>query len=130
MRKSIFSTASLPGPNSISTAHIATKLGRQGCARRKAKTRCPNDRMDHNDFDHNNTFGNSLHDISKVSLYIFITQSMLPLVPIQHNTLRHHTHGYFRRSCKLGFSGSHVGPFRICGRSPISIADHRLPPRV
>ena len=94
----------------------------------KAKTRCPNDRMDHNDFDHNNPFGNSLHDIQKVSLRIFITQSMLPLVPIQHNTPRHRAHGYFRRNCKLGFSRSHVGAFRICGSTPISIADHRLPP--
>ena len=81
-------------------------------------------------FDHNNPFGNSLHDIQKVSLRIFITQGVLPLVPIQHNTPRHRVHGYFRRSCKLGFSGSHVGAFRIRGSTPISIADHRLPPRV
>ena len=119
----------LPGSNSISTAHLATKLGRQGC-RRKAKTCSTNDRMDHNDFDHNNTFGNSLHNIQKVSLRIILTTGMLPLVPIQHNTPRHRAHGYFRRNCKLGFSGSHVGAFRIRGSSPISIADHRLPPCV
>ena len=28
---------------------------------------------------------------------------------------------------KLGFSGSHVGAFRIRGSTPIAIADHRLP---
>ena len=81
-------------------------------------------------FDHNNTFGNSLHDIQKVSLRIIPTMGMLPLVPIQHNTPRHRTHGYFRRNCKLGFSGSHVGAFHIRGSPPISIVDHRLPPRV
>ena len=36
MRKSIFFTTHLPRSNSISTAHFATKLGRQGC-RRKTK---------------------------------------------------------------------------------------------
>ena len=46
MRKSIFSTTCLPGPNSISTTHFTTKLGRQGC-RRKTKTRSPNDRLDY-----------------------------------------------------------------------------------
>ena len=40
MRKSIFSTACLPGSNSIPATHFATKLGRQGC-RRKTKTRPP-----------------------------------------------------------------------------------------
>ena len=88
MCKSIFSTTCLPGPNSISTIHLATKLGRQGC-RRKAETCSSNDHMDHNDFDHDKTFGNSLHHIQKVSLHIFITQGMLPLVSIQHNTPRH-----------------------------------------
>ena len=34
----------------------------------------------------------------------------------------------FRRSCKFGFSGSHVGAFRIRGSTPITIKDHRLPP--
>ena len=126
MCKSIFSTTCLPRPNLIPPTHFATKLGRQGC-RRKAKTRHPNDRMDHNDFNHNRTFGNSLHDISKVSLCFLITKGMLPLVPIQHNTLRHRTHGYFCRSCKLGFGGSHVGAFRIRGSTPIAIMDHRLP---
>ena len=46
-----------------------------------------------------------------MSLRIFITQSVLPLVPIQHNTPRHRAHGYFRRNCQFGFSGSHVGAF-------------------
>ena len=127
MHKSIFSTTCLPGPNSIPATHFATKLGRQGC-RRKAKTRHPNDRVDHNDFNHNSTFGNSLHDIQKVSLHILITKGMLPLVPIQHNTLRHRAHRYFRRSCKLGFGRSHVGAFCIRGSTPITITDHRLPP--
>ena len=36
-------------------------------------------------------------------------------------------HGYFRRGCKFGFGGSHVGAFRIRGSSPIAIADHRIP---
>ena len=62
MCKSIFSATRLPRSNSISTTHIATKLGRQGC-RRKTETRRPDDRVDHNDPNHNNTFGNSLHDI-------------------------------------------------------------------
>ena len=93
MRKSIFSATCLPGSNSISTIHLATKLGRQGC-RRKAKTRHPNDRVDYNNFNHNNTFGNSLHDIQKVSLCILLTKGMLPLVPIQHDTPRHCVHGY------------------------------------
>ena len=69
MCKSIFSATRLPGSNSISTTHIATKLGRQGC-RRKTETRRPDDRVDHNDPNHNNTFGNSLHDILKsVAMY-------------------------------------------------------------
>ena len=127
MLKSIFSTTCLPGQDSIPATHFTTKLGRQGC-RRKAKTRHPNDRIDHNDFNHNSTFGNSLHDIKKVSLCFLITKGMLPLVPIQHNTLRHRAHGYFHRSCKFGFGGSHVGAFRIHGSTPIAITDHRLPP--
>ena len=127
MRKSIFSATCPPGSNSIPATHFATKLGRQGC-RRQAKTRCSNDRVDYNDFNPNSTFGNSLHDIQKVLLCILLTKGVLPLVPIQHDTLRHRAHGYFRRSCKLGFHGSHVGAFRICGSTPIAIVDHRLPP--
>ena len=84
MCKSIFSTTCLPGPNSISATHFATKLGRQGC-RRKTKTRHPNDRLDHNNFNHNSTIDNSLHDIQKVSLCILLTKGMLPLVSIQHD---------------------------------------------
>ena len=76
------------------------------------------------------TFGNSLHDIQKVSLCIFLTKGMLPLVPIQHDTPRHRAHGYFRRNCKLGFSGSHVGTFRIRRSTPITITDHRLSPHL
>ena len=129
MRKSIFSTTCLPRSNSIPATHFATKLGRQGC-RRKTKNRCPNDRVDHNDFNCNSTFGNSLHDIQKVSLCILLTKGMLPLVPIQHDTLRHRAHRYFRRSCKLGFSGSHVGTFCIRRSTPIAIMDHRLPLRL
>ena len=127
MRKSIFSAIRLPGTNSIPATHFATKLGRQGC-RRKTKTCCPNDHVDHNDFNHNSTFGNSLHNIQKVSLCILITKGMLPLVPIQHDTPRHHAHGYFRRSGKFGFGGSHVGAFCIRHSTPIAITDHRLPP--
>ena len=126
MCKSIFSTTCLPGPNSIPATHFATKLGRQRC-RRKAKTRRPNDRVDHNNFNHNSTFGNSLHDIQKVSLCILLTKGMLPLVPIQHDTPRHRTHGYFRRNCEPGFGGSHVGAFCIRCSTPIAITDHRLP---
>ena len=126
MRKSIFSTTCLPGSNSIPATHFATKLGGQGC-RRKTKTRRPNDCMDYNDFNHNSTFGNSLHYFQKVLLCILLTKGMLPLVPIQHDTLRHRVHRYFRRSCKLGFGGSHVGAFRIRRSTPIAITDHRLP---
>ena len=126
MCKTIFSATRLPRSNSISTTHIATKLGRQGC-RRKTETRHPDDRVDHNNPNHNNTFGNSLHDIQKVLLCILITKGMLPLVPIQHNTPRHRAHGYFRRSCKPGFGESHVGIFGIHCSTPIAIKNHRLP---
>ena len=119
----------LPRPNSISATHFATKLGRQGC-RRKTKTRRPNDRVDHNNFNHNSTFGNCLHDIQKVSLCILLTKGMLPLVSIQHDTPRHRAHGYFHRSGKFGFGGSHVGAFRIRRSTPIAIKDHRLSPRL
>ena len=129
MCQSIFSTTCLPRPNSISTTHIATKLGRQGC-RRKTKTRRPNDCMDHNDFNHNNTSGNSLYDIQEMSICILLTKGMLPLVSIQHDTPRHRAHRYFRRSGKFGFSGSHVGAFRIRRSTPIAIKDHRLPLRL
>ena len=129
MCKSIFFATGLPRSNSIPATHFATKLGRQGC-RRKTKTRRPNDHVDYNNFNRDSTFGNSLHDIQEVSLCFLITKGMLPLIPIQHNTLRHHAHGYFRRSCKLGFGGSHVGTFRICHSTPIAITDHRLPPRL
>ena len=73
-------------------------------------------------------FGNSLHDIQKVLLCILFTKGMLPLVSIQHDTPRHRAHGYFHRSGKFGFSGSHVGTFRIRRSTPIAITDHRLPP--
>ena len=65
-----------------------------------------------------------------MSLCILITKGMLPLVPIQHNTPRHRVHGYFHRSCKLGFGGSHVGAFRIRHSTPITIMNHRLPSRL
>ena len=127
MHKSILFATCLPGTNSISATHFATKLGRQGC-RRKTKTRRPNDRSDHNDLNHNSTFGNSLLDIQKVLLCILFTKGMLPLVSIQHDTLRHCAHGYFRRSGKFGFGGSHVGAFCIRCSTPIAIKDHRLSP--
>ena len=129
MCQSIFSTTCLPGLNSISTTHIATKLGRQGCGR-KTKARHPNDRVDHNDFNHNNSSGNSLYDIQEMSICILFTKGMLPLVSIQHDTPRHRTHGYFRRSGKFGFGGSHVSAFRILCSTPIAIKDHRLSPRL
>ena len=66
----------------------------------------------------------------KMLLCILITKGVLPLVPIQHYTPRHRAHGYFRRGCKLGFSGSHVGAFRIRRSPPFTIKDHRLPPRL
>ena len=52
------------------------------CAEGKQKLATQNDRMDHNDFNHNNTFSNSLHNIQKVSIHFLITKGMLPLVPI------------------------------------------------
>ena len=125
MCQSIFFTTCLPKPNSISTAHFATKLGRQRCGR-KTKARRPNDRVDHNDLNHNNTSGNSLHNIQKLSIRLLLAQGMLPLVSIQHDTPRHCAHGYFCRSCKLGLGGSHVGAFRIRRSTPIAIKDHRL----
>ena len=108
---------------------LPQKLGRQR-HRRKPKTRSTNDCLDHNDINYNNTFGNPLYNIQKVSICFLITQGMLPLVPIQHDTPRHRAHGYFRRGCKLGFGGSHVGAFRIRRSPPIAIKDHRLPPRL
>ena len=69
-----------PDPNSISTTHIATKLGRQGCGG-KTKARRPNDRVDHNNFNHNNTSGNLLYDIQEMSICILFTKGMLPLYP-------------------------------------------------
>ena len=126
MCKSIFFTPCLPCSNKFPTAHPATKLGRQGC-RRKAKTCRPDDHMDNNHLNHNCTFGDPLHNIQKVLVCILITTGMLPLIPIKHNTPRHHAHGYFCRSCKLGFCISHVGTFRIRGSTPIAIVDHRLP---
>ena len=127
MRKSIFSTACSPRPNSIPATHFTTKLGRQGC-RRKAKTGSTNDCLDYNDIIYNNTIGNSLYNIQKVSICILITKGMLPLVSIQHNTPRHRAYGYFRRGCKTGFVGSHVGAFRIRHNPPFAIKDHRIPP--
>ena len=129
MCQSIFSTTCRPGSNSISTTHIATKLGRQGCGR-KTKARRPNDHVDHNNFNHNNTSGNSLYDIQEISICILLTKGMLPLVSIQHDTPRHCAHGYFCRSGKFGFGGSHVGAFRIRRSTPITIKDHRLPLRL
>ena len=129
MRKSIFSTACSPGPNSISTTHFTTKLGRQGC-RRKTKTRSSNDHLDYNNIDYNNIIGDSLYNFQKMSLCILITKGVLPLVPIQHYTMRHRAHGYFRRGCKLGFGASHVGAFRIRCSPPFAIKDHRLLPRL
>ena len=49
---------------------------------------------------------------------------LYPLSTILQGTTRT---GYFRQNCKFGFSGSHVGAFRICGSSPIAVADHRIP---
>ena len=129
MHKSIFSTTCSPGPNSFPTTNFTTKLGRQGC-RRKTKTRSPNDRLDYNNINCNNTIGNPLCNFQKMSLCILITKGVLPLVPIKHDTLRHRAHGSFRRGCKLGFSGSHVGAFCIHRSSPFAIKDHRLPPRL
>ena len=129
MHKSIFFTTCLPGPNSILTAHFTTKLGRQGC-RRKTKTLSPNDRLDYNNIDYNNITGDSLHNFQKMLLCILPAQGVLPLVPIQHYTMRHRAHGYFRRGCKPGFGGSHVGAFRIRRSPPLTIKDHRLPPRL
>ena len=129
MRKSIFSTTRSLGPNSISTAHFTTRLGRQGC-RRKTKDSSTNDCLGHNDINYNNTIGNSLYHFQIMSLCILVTKGMLPLVPIQHDTPRHHAHGYFRRSCKPGFGGSHVGAFRIRCSPPFTIKDHRLLPHL
>ena len=129
MRKSIFSTTCLPRPNSISTTHFTTKLGRQGC-RRKTKTHSPNDCLDYNNIDYNNITGDSLYNFQKMSLCILIAKGVLPLVPFQHYTPRHRAHGYFHKGCKLGFGRSHVGAFHIRRSPPLVIKDHRLPPRL
>ena len=80
MCQSIFSTTCSPGWNSIPATHITTKLGRQR-RRRKAKTCSTNDCLDHNDINSNNTFGNPLYNIQKVSICFLITQGMLSLYP-------------------------------------------------
>ena len=129
MRKSIFFTTCLPRSHSIPTAHFTTRLGRQGC-RRKTKTRSPNDRLDYNNIDYNNITSHPLRNFQKMSLRILFAKGVLPLVPIQHDTPRHRAHGYFRRGCKPGFGGSHVGTFRIRRSPPLVIKDHRLPQRL
>ena len=65
-----------------------------------------------------------------MSLCILLAKGVLPLVPIQRYTPRHRAHGYFRRGCKPGFGGNHVGAFRICHSPPLAIKDHRLSPRL
>ena len=125
MRKSIFFTTRLPRSNSISTAHFATKLGRQGC-RRKTKTRSPNDRLDCNNIDYNNITSDPLHNFQKMSLCILFAKGVLPLVPIQHDTPRHRAYGYFRRGCKPGFGGSHVGAFCIRRSPPLAVHPSQL----
>ena len=52
-----------------------------------------------------------------------------PLYPFS-TILRGTVHGYFHRSGKFGFGGSHVGAFRIRCSTPIAIMDHRLPLRL
>ena len=129
MRKSILFTTCLPRSNSISTAHLTTKLGRQGC-RRKTRTRSPNDHLDYNNIDYNNITSDPLCNFQKMPLCILLAKGVLPLVPIQHYTPRHRAHGYFHRGCKPGFGGSHVGAFRIRRSPPLAIKDHRLSPRL
>ena len=90
------------------------------------KTRSPNDRLDYNNIDYNNITGDPLHNFKKMSLCILLAKGVLPLVPIQHYTPRHRVHGYFRRGCKPGFGGSHVGTFCIRRSPPLAIKDHRL----
>ena len=81
MHKSIFFATCLPGPNSISATHFTTKLGRQGC-RRKTKTHRPNDRMDHNDFNHNSTFVQFSTRYSKKCRYVSsLPRVCFPLYP-------------------------------------------------
>ena len=65
-----------------------------------------------------------------MSLCILFAKGVLPLVPIQHYTPRHRVHGYFRRGCKPGFGGSHVGAFHVSRSPPLAIKDHRLPPHL
>ena len=51
--------------------------------------------------------------------------------PCTHSALYSEApHGYFRRGCKLGFGGSHVGAFGIRRSPPLAIKDHRLPPHL
>ena len=75
---------------------------------------------------HNNITSDPLYNFQKMSLCILFAKGVLPLVPIQHYTPRHRAHGYFRRGCKPGFGGSHVGAFRIRRSPPLAIKDHRL----
>ena len=96
----------------------------------KTKTCSPNDRLDYHNINYNNITRNPLHNFQKMSLCILLAKGVLPLVPIQHYTPRHRVHGYFRRGCKPGFSGSHVGAFRIRRSPPFAIKDHRLSPRL
>ena len=72
-----------------------------------------------------------LYTIFKKCRYVSsLPRVCFPLYPIQHYTPRHRVHGYFRRSCKPGFGGSHVGAFRIRRSPPLAIKDHRLSQRL
>ena len=80
MHKSILFTTRLPRSNSISTAHFATKLGRQGC-RRKTKTRSSNDRLDYNNIDYNNITSDPLHNFKKCRYVSSLPRVCFPLYP-------------------------------------------------
>ena len=58
---------------------------------------------------------------------IISAKSMLPLIPVQLNTPRHHENGHFCRGRKLSLCRGNVGALHNSGHSSITITNHRLP---
>ena len=80
MRKSIFSTSCLPGPNSFQPPTLPQNWGDKGAeGKQKLATQMTTWITTILIII---TLGNPLYNIQKVSLCFFITKGMLPLVPI------------------------------------------------
>ena len=63
-----------------------------------------------------------LYTIFKKCCYVSsLPRVCFPVYPFSTILPRHRAHGYFRRSGKFGFGGSHVGAFHIHRSTPIAI---------